>query len=291
MRNSSNYSSLTGLSLLSALAALVAGISMYPSFDARAQYFPLSIQSLIESRGEFATALVFVATAGGALIVAGIASMQAFSYSRARNPIPGSILIIAGAGFMLSAALGQPALGILAAAADLSAAEARTHAATAYPWASGSQSTLLLFGLGSLALGLLALIVVMLKARAFSRLTIALALALPVVMWLVIALTIEGAPLVWLVPGLPVAVWTVGLGLFLVFTGRVTSPVSKATAYQLAGAECESTALAWLSNSNVPRTRNFRTALDRAAFNTQTVKCFRSKGSLFQKLKRISRDG
>jgi hypothetical protein len=87
-----------------------------------------------------------------------------------------------------------------------------------------------MIGLGFLALGLLALIVVMLRAGAFSRPAIVVALALPVVLWIVVALAVEGAPLVWLVPGLPVVVWTVGLGFFLIVTGRVVAPPQVATA-------------------------------------------------------------
>ena len=225
MKKSSNFARLTGLSLLGALAALVGGLSKYPSFDARSQYFPFSIPSLIETQSEFAIALAFLALAGILLVLAGIASIFAFSHSGSRNLIPGIILTASGGGFLLSAALGQPAHRILAAAKVLSAADGRAHAATAHPWASASQSALLMIGLGFLALGLLALIVVMLRAGAFSRRAIVIALGLPVVLWLVIALTIEGAPLVWLVPGLPAIVWIVGLGLFMTVTGRVVAPV------------------------------------------------------------------
>jgi len=230
MREPSNIARLTGLSLLAGLAALVVGVNNYPSFDARSEYFPLSIPRLLESQGEFAVALGFMAITGVLLVLAGVGSTLAFSRSGARNLIPGSIFAISGGGFLLSAALGLPALRILIAAGNLSIAEGRAHAATAYAWASGSQTSLLMIGLGFLALGLLALIVVMLRAGAFSRPAIVVALALPVVLWLVIALAVEGAPMVWLVPGLPVAVWTVGLGVFLILTGRVVALLRMDTA-------------------------------------------------------------
>jgi hypothetical protein len=230
MREASNMARLTGLSLLGALATLVIGVNNYPSFDARSEYFPLSIPRLIESQTEFEVALGFIAITGVLLVVAGVAAALAFYRSGARNLIPGSILAVSGGGFLLSAALGLPALGILATAANLSVADGRAHAAAAYPWASGSQTSLLMIGLGFLAIGLLALIAVMLWAGAFSRPAIVVALALPVVLWLVMALAIDGAPLVWLVPGLPVAVWTVGLGAFLIVTGRVVAPIQMATA-------------------------------------------------------------
>jgi hypothetical protein len=174
--------------------------------------------------------LAFLAVAGALLIVAGIASALAFSRSGARNLIPGSILVISGGGFLLSAALGLPALRILAEVRDLSFADGRAHAATVYPWASGSQTSLLMIGLGFLALGLLALILVMLRTGAFSIRVIAIALALPVILWIVIALVVDGAPLVWLVPGLPIVVWAVGLGVFLAVVGRVVAPALRTTA-------------------------------------------------------------
>jgi hypothetical protein len=229
-RGASNIARLAGLSLLGALAALVVGVNNYPSFDARSEYFPLAIPRLIESQAEFRVALGFIATIGVLLVLAGVAATLAFSQSGAATLIPGSILAVSGGGFLLSAALGLAALRILVAAGNLSVADGRAHAATAYPWASGSQTSLLMIGLGFLALGLLALIVVMLRAGAFSRPAIVVALALPVVLWIVIALAVEGAPLVWLVPGLPVVVWTVGLGFFLIVTGRVVAPPQVATA-------------------------------------------------------------
>lgn len=230
MRKASNIARLTGLSLLGALAALVVSVRNYPSFDARSEYFSRYIPSLIDSQAQFAFALAFFAITGVLLVVAGIASTLTFSRSGARNPIPGSILIVSGVGFLLSAALGLPAFRILATASNLSVAEGRAHAAAAYPWLSGSQTSILMVGLGFLALGLLALFLSMLRAGAFTRQAIAVALSLPVVLWLVTALTVEGAPLVWLVPGLPVAIWTVGLGVFLTVTGRVIAPVPRVAA-------------------------------------------------------------
>ena len=223
MRTASNMARLTGFSLLGALAALVVGVNNYPGFDARSEYFQPAIPRLLESQAEFAVALGFMAITGVLLVVAGVVSTLAFSWSGASNLIPGSILAVSEGGFLLSAALGLPALRILVAAGNLSVVDGRAHAATAYPWASGSQTSLLMIGLGFLALGLLALIVAMLRAGAFSRPAIAVALALPVVLWIGIALTVEGAPLVWLAPGLPVVVWTVGLGFFLIVSGRVVA--------------------------------------------------------------------
>jgi hypothetical protein len=230
MRTASNMGRLTGLSLLGALGALVVGVDNYPSFDARSEYFQLAIPGLLESGPEFAVALGFMAITGVLLVVAGVASTLAFSWSSARNLIPGSILAISGGGFLLSAGLGLPALRILIAAGNLSVVDEQAHAATAYPWASGSQTSLLMIGLGFLALGLLALIVAMLRAGAFSRPAIAVAFAIPAVLWIGMALTVEGAPLVWLAPGLPVVVWTVGLGFFLIVRGRVIAPRQVATA-------------------------------------------------------------
>ena len=230
MREASNFARLTGLALLGAMAAVAVAMNYYPSFDGRSEYFPLSIPSLIESQADFAIALAFIAVAGALLIVVGITSALAFSRSGARNLIPGSILVISGGGFLLSAALGLPALRILAEARDLSFADGRAHAATLYPWASGSQTSLLMIGLGFLALGLLALILGMLKTGAFSIGVIAIALALPVILWIVIALVVDGAPLVWLVPGLPIIVWAVGLGVFLAVAGRVVAPALRVTA-------------------------------------------------------------
>jgi hypothetical protein len=230
MRKASVIARLTGLLLLGALAALVISVRNYPSFDSRSEFFPGAIPSLIDSQAQFAVAFAFIAITGILLGVAGIASTLAFSRSGARSPIPGSILIVSGVGFLLSVALGLPAFRILATASSLSVAEGRAHAAAAYPWLAGSQTSLLLVGLGFLALGLLALFLSMLRAGAFTRQTIAVALSLPAVLWLVIALVVEGAPLVWLVPGLPVAVWTVGLGVFLTVTGRVIAPVPEVAA-------------------------------------------------------------
>lgn len=229
MNGSTKYSRLAGLSLLGSLGFLTAGLSTFPSFDARSEYFARYLPSLMEQRGELALALALFALTGVLIILTGIFLILAFSRSGVPNPIPGIILLLSGAGFLLSAALGQPALRIFDSAAELPGNERLARAAEAYPWASGSQSILLIFGLGLLALGLFVVIATMLRTGAFTRRMIVLAVATPALVWIGIALTIE-APLVWLVPALPIVMWSVGLGIFLTITGRVTVPVSIPTA-------------------------------------------------------------
>lgn len=71
-----------------------------------------------------------------------------------------------------------------------------------------------MMGIGLFAMGLMVTIVSMLRAGAFSRQTIFIAISAPVILWIAIALVVEGAPLVWMVPGLPFLIWSLGLGVF-----------------------------------------------------------------------------
>ena len=227
MSASSKYSRLAGLLFLGALVSLQA--SSFPSYDARSEYFSRYIPSLLEQRSEWALALLLFVLTGALVTFTGISLILAFSRSGAPNPISGIILILSGIGFLLSAALGQRALRIFNAAAELPGNEKLVRAAEAYPWASASQSALLMLGFGLLALGLLVAIVTMFRAGAFSRRVIILAAVLPVVLWIGIALLMEAPPLVWLIPALPMAIWSAGLGIFLTVAGRVTAAVSIGT--------------------------------------------------------------
>jgi len=90
------------------------------------------------------------------------------------------------------------------------------------PWASGSQSSLILFGLGGFAIGLLAAIVAVLQTGVLSRKTVLGAAVAPFGILILIAIIVDGQlPYVWLSVGLPVATWSIGLGLYLALTGRI----------------------------------------------------------------------
>ena len=226
MNRADRYTRFAGVSLLGTLAAIIATASKFPGYDARPAYFANSLPTLINQRDAWALALVTLTLSGILTFLVGISLMLAFSRSGQANLVPGSIFVISSLGFFLSAVLGLQALRIIESAAKLPVKERFQLAGEAFPWSSGSQTVLLMFGLGLFTIGLLVTITALLQTGAFSRRLITLALAIPLSIWIVIALTIEGAPLVWLVPGLPLAIWSVGLGLFLVFSGRVTSLAS-----------------------------------------------------------------
>ncbi len=223
---SSKTTRIAGAALLGSLASIVTAVGNFPSYDAREAYFAQSIPALFTQQAEWASGLRLLVLTGALAILAGVLFILAFSQSGRPNPLPGAVLIISGMGFFLSAGLGRAALRIIAEAAELTGSERLEYAGNAQPWASGSQTVLLMIGIGLFALGLLVTIVSMLRAGAFSRRTIMIAIASPAVLWIAIALFVKGAPLVWLVPGLPVAFWSRGLGVFLVITGRLDSPVS-----------------------------------------------------------------
>jgi hypothetical protein len=230
MNSGNSYTRIAGVSLLGTLAAIIATINKFPGYDARPAYFAQYLPTLINQRDAWAFGLVTLTLTGILTFLVGISLILAFSRSGRSNPVTGSIFIISSMGFFLSSVLGLQALRIIESATKLPVKERFQLAGEVFPWASGSQTVLLMFGLGLFSIGLLVTITALLQTGAFSRRLITVALAIPIILWLVIALTIEGAPLVWLVPGLPLAIWSVGLGLFLVFSGRLTSlaPVSTA---------------------------------------------------------------
>ncbi len=216
---------LAGAALLGSLASIVATIYFFPSYDARAAYFTQHIPMFIEQRAEWATGLALLGLTGSFCVLTGIFLIMAYLKAGRSIPIPGFILVGSGMGFFLSAGLGSRALRIISEASGLNGGEMLAYASEAQPLASGSQAALLLIGIGMLALGLLAILLSMLHAKVFTRRLIMIAIAFPAILWVVLALVAQGAPLVWLVPGLPVAFWCVGLGIFLIATGRITSSV------------------------------------------------------------------
>ena len=219
MNGSNTTTRFAGAALLGSLATMAAVIGNFPGYDAREAYFSQYIPALIAQQVEWAAGLRPLALTGALAVLAGVFLIRAFSRSGRANPLPGSFLIISGLGFFLSTGLGRKALGIIAEAAELTGGERLAYAEKAFPWATGSQSVLLLIGVGLFAVGLLLTIVSMLRAGAFSRRTILFSVAAPAVLWIAIALTAEGAPLVWLIPGLPAAFWGPGLGVFMAIPG------------------------------------------------------------------------
>ena len=222
MTESKKPARLAGLLLLGSLGSIVFVLNAYPSFDARSQYFPESFGNLVLERRELTIALAWLALAGTLAIVAGFSLFVALR--RAESPTAGLALLLpaAGAGFILAASLGVPAIGLLDRAANLPQADWGPVINDVYPWASGSQTILLLFGLGGFAIGLLAAIIAVLLTGVLSRKMVIGAAVAPFAILILAAITFGGQiPLVWLSVGLPAAIWSIGLGLYLMVTGRV----------------------------------------------------------------------
>ena len=217
-----NAARFAGLFLLGSFGAIVLVLSALPSFDARPEYFPASFATLVVERREFATALVWISLAGICAILAGVSLFVALRRAASTSAALALILAAAGAGFLLAAALGAPAVILLHRAAELPRTAWPPLINDVQPWATGAQSALLLFGLGGYAVGLLAAIIAVLYTGVLSRrIVLGVAIA-PFALLLLAAILFDGQlPLVWLSVGLPVVFWSVGLGLFLVLTGRV----------------------------------------------------------------------
>ena len=222
MTESKKPARLAGLLLLGSLASIVLILNALPSFDARSEYFPEYFGNLVLERREFTMALVWIALAGVLAILAGFSLFVALR--RAESPSAGLALLLSasGAGFILAASLGVPAIGLLDRAANLPQAAWGPVINDVHPWVAGSQTTLILFGLGGFAIGLLAAIIAVLLTGVLSRKMVIGAAVAPFAILILAAITFGGQiPLVWLSVGLPAAIWSVGLGLYLTITGRV----------------------------------------------------------------------
>ena len=225
MTESKKPARLAGLLLLGSLGSIVLGLDTLPSFDARPEYFPAYFATLVLERKEFTIAIAWIALAGVAALLAGFSLFVALR--RAESPSAGLALLLsaAGAGFILAASIGVPAIGPLNRAANLPRADWGSVISEVQPWAAGSQITFIIFGLGGFAIGLLAAIIAVLLTGALSRKMVVVAAVVPFAI-LILAVIIFGGqiPLVWLSVGLPAAIWSVGLGLYLAISGRLIPP-------------------------------------------------------------------
>ena len=222
MTESKKPARLAGLLLLGSLGSIVLSLTAFPSFDARSQYFPEWFGNLVLERREFTIALALFALTGILAILAGFSLFVALR--RAESPTAALALLLsaAGAGFILAALLGVPAIGLLDRAADLPQADWGPVISDVHPWVAGSQTTLILFGLGGFAIGLLAAIIAVLLTGVLSRKMVIGAAVAPFAILILAAIPFGGQiPLVWLSVGLPAAIWSIGLGLYLMVTGRV----------------------------------------------------------------------
>ena len=113
MKTSIAATRLAGIALLCSLALIVAAVDKIPSYDARDPYFSQSIPNLFAQQDEWTTGLGMLALTSVFVILAGVLLILAFSRSGRSNPLPGSILIISGIGFLLSAGLGWKAFRII----------------------------------------------------------------------------------------------------------------------------------------------------------------------------------
>ncbi len=211
-----------GVCLLGALAVLVASLSVGPSFDARREYFDEWFPGLVGRHTMYGIALGLIALTGALVVIAGLALYDAFRRAGAAGSAAGFVLVAAGGGFLLSSGLGVPAFRVMVEAARSPETHWLSFADAAHPWAAGSQTALIMFGLGGFAVGLVAVALAIIQAGGVSR-RVAIGIAIAPLIPLAVLVAIPGAdPLVWLSVGLPSLVWSVGLGVYLAATGRVT---------------------------------------------------------------------
>ena len=221
MNDSKTRARWAGVCLLGALAVLVATSSVLPSFDARGEYFGEWFPGLVSQRTRYGIALGLIALSGTLVVIAGLALYGAFRLAEAAGAAAGLVLVAAGGGFLLSAGLGIPAFRVMVEAARSPETDWLSFADAAHPWAAGSQTVLLMFGLGGFAVSLVAAALAIIQAGGVSR-RVAIGIAIAPLIPLAVFVAIPGEdPLVWLSVGLPSLVWSVGLGIYLAVTGRV----------------------------------------------------------------------
>lgn len=223
MKSSKKYAQLAGLFLLGSLVSLFAVMRFLPGFDARQEYFAGSFRTLVAMRESFGIALVMMILTGLLAAIAGLALIAAFQSADRPRPYSGVGLAGAGGAFILAGLLGLPASRILSRASEASINDWQVLIREAYPWASGSQTVLIMFGLGGFAVGLLITGLSLIAADAINRKLLIAGATAPFLLFGIIALTMSEAPLYWLAGGLPAVIWSVGLGVHLTFTGRVVA--------------------------------------------------------------------
>ena len=229
MKSSKKYAHLAGGLLLGSLIGLFLTMQFLPGFDARQEYFAGYFRTLVAMHESFGIAIAMMILTGLLAAIAGLALGAAFRRAGTPNSLSGAGLVGAGGAFILAGILGLPALRILSRASEAAINDWQVLIRQVYPWASGSQTVLLFFGLGGLAVGLLIAGLSLITAGAINRKLLIAGATAPFLLFGIIGLTMKEAPLFWLAGGLPAVIWSVGLGVHLTFTGRVVA-ISQPTA-------------------------------------------------------------
>jgi len=205
------------------LFSLIATFQTIPGFDARAEYFADEFQELVDMRARLGAALVLTMLTGLSAAATGIFIKRAFQQDgKTRSGGAPVLFLISGIGFFLSALFGIPVLLALNSASGSPQGEWTGLAASASPWAGANQAFLVLFGLGGFALSLLLTALALIRSGVLPLHLAVVGIAIPFLP-LVVFLAIPGPdPYFLLAFGLPALFWSVGLGVYITITRRLT---------------------------------------------------------------------
>lgn len=200
-----------GTLLLLVPVATGAALSMFPNYDARPEYFAGWYPNIVNAGNSYAVSLTLL------LAVAVLLVLLALALRRAPAPgHSGAMLVVVGGvtvsaiGFGVAALLGIP-VWVWAGDVTDGALTMAEGAARSETWASTSQTSILLFGLGGLAVALTVLGVLAYR----------LGWTPPIVFWIalsvVVGIVVLGVVLTlfWVMLGTPPIIWTMMIGVSL----------------------------------------------------------------------------
>lgn len=206
-----------GVIVLAVPALLGVGLRLFPNYDARSEYFASSYSKIVAADVAFPVSLVVLAATAlllGVLVLALRRVPQSVESASGLVVARGS-LGVAAMGLLASAALSIPVWlwSRQVRSGELSFSEG---ADKSQPWATASQTLILLVGLGSLLVAFSALGIVAYRAGWTP----------PVVFWTTMSVVAAGIvggfalSLFWIALGLPPILWTLMIGGSLVIKGR-----------------------------------------------------------------------
>ena len=209
-----------GLLLLAVPLMTILGVSFFPSYDARPQYFAGTFHNIVDAGSDYLVALVIFVVVAGLLALL----MLALARSPLREETSVVWLVIGGlgvsaAGFAVAGLTGLPVWVWASQVADGSESIS-TMAARSKSLAGLSQTVLLIFGLGGLLVAM-SVLGVTAVVRGWAP-KLALLATVAIAAGLVVVGVITSGPVFWLAIGVLPILWAVAFGLILVVRGSFT---------------------------------------------------------------------